>query len=254
MATDPLSELGAHWDDLSRRDARWAILSDPTRTNERWGDDEFWATGEADVSRMLAELSGVGVEVRFSGRALDFGCGVGRLSRALARRFAAVTGVDVSAVMIERARAENAQLKNVDFFALESLAALEQRAHSKIDFVYSLMTLQHVPPQLAESTLVTLARTLAPGGALWVQVPERPVRRISRVRLKTLVRRAAFRVPLARAAWKQWRGGLPLEMYGLSRADVRAALGRGGATVIHEATDNAAGDDWLSRHYIARKQ
>jgi 2-polyprenyl-3-methyl-5-hydroxy-6-metoxy-1,4-benzoquinol methylase len=252
MAADLLRSLAEHWDELSRRDARWAILSDPTRTNERWGDDEFWATGVADVSRVLAELKGLSVDVRFAGRALDFGCGVGRLSRALAEHFATVTGVDVSPVMIDRARAENAQRKNVDFHALESLAWLEQRP--PIDFVYSLMTLQHVPRGLSEPTLTALACTLAPRGVLWVQVPERPVRRVSRVRLKTFVRRAAFRLPLARAAWKQWRGGLPLEMYGLSREAVRQALMRGGASLVHEASDSAAGDDWLSRHYIAQRR
>ena len=39
--------------------------------------------------------------------ALDFGCGAGRLSRALAAHFEHVVGVDVSASMIETARALN---------------------------------------------------------------------------------------------------------------------------------------------------
>ena len=41
--------------------------------------------------------------------ALDFGCGIGRLSQALAEHFDQVYGVDISPKMIELARAAQSQ-------------------------------------------------------------------------------------------------------------------------------------------------
>ena len=65
--------------------------------------EEFFATGEAEfahVSRVAETLGRPGRR----GRALDFGCGVGRLTRALGERFESAIGVDISAGMVEQAR------------------------------------------------------------------------------------------------------------------------------------------------------
>ena len=81
----------------------WAVLVHPDRRHGGWDPQAFYATGTAEVSRALAEAAALGAR---PGRALalDFGCGVGRLSMALADHVDAVIGVDVSAPMIEQAR------------------------------------------------------------------------------------------------------------------------------------------------------
>ena len=56
---------------------------------------------------MFRQLEDLGVTVS-RGRALDFGCGAGRLTRALAARFESVVGVDVADAMLDKARALNA--------------------------------------------------------------------------------------------------------------------------------------------------
>ena len=60
-------------------------------------------TGEREISLLMHEMRSLGISVNQHGRALDFGCGVGRLTQALARRFDTVVGVDVSPQMVRLA-------------------------------------------------------------------------------------------------------------------------------------------------------
>ena len=116
MGEHPESESAQarDWDDLALVDPYWAVLAAEGKRDGGWGLDEFFATGEADVEQILATADQLGRPARRE-RALDFGCGVGRLTRALARRFDEAVGVDVSARMLEQARRLNADTPNVTF-------------------------------------------------------------------------------------------------------------------------------------------
>ena len=92
----------------------WAVLSQADKRGGRWRRDEFLATGQVEVDVQLATLAPSGFPHRRD-LALDFGCGAGRLSRALARHFDRVIGVDVSASMIATARRLNADVTNIEF-------------------------------------------------------------------------------------------------------------------------------------------
>src|SRR4051794_14384082 len=69
------------WEQLAELDPMWAILSSPERRFGGWDEAEFFATGDQEVARLLARIDELG---GLNGRAaaLDFGCGVGRVSRA----------------------------------------------------------------------------------------------------------------------------------------------------------------------------
>ena len=239
-----LTQLAGHWNALSR-DARWAVLSASERKGNRWDDASFWATGVGDVSSVLAQCEGV----RF-GRALDFGCGVGRLSRALGARFERVDGVDVSSGMVEQAR--QCTLPNVTFHE-NPWPHLKLFPDAAFDFALSLMTLQHMPPALMEKYLAELGRVLAPGALLYLQIPGLPKARFSSLRLRTVVRRLAFKAPGVKRLWKLRKGELPLEMYGLRRERVEHVLRRAGLEVLKVGADQFAGDDWHSLNYLARR-
>ena len=83
------------WEQLAEVDPLWAILAAPDARGGRWKLDEFFATGEAEIAQVLEVASGLGYPERYE-QALDFGCGVGRLTNALARRFGEVIGIDIS--------------------------------------------------------------------------------------------------------------------------------------------------------------
>ena len=99
-----LRELTDNWQAFGEDDPLWAILSHADKRGNRWDLDEFLETGEAEITEVLAEATGLVPSLAF-GRALDFGCGVGRLTQALARRFATVDGVDIAAAMVSGSHA-----------------------------------------------------------------------------------------------------------------------------------------------------
>jgi SAM-dependent methyltransferase len=164
-----LDDLQIHWNELGRRDPYWAIISRPDRRGNRWDLDEFLRTGVDEIDALLAWLRSLGVVVR-SGRALDFGCGVGRLTQALARSFAECDGVDIAPSMIERANELNRFGDRCRYHVndRDDLALFDDEV---FDLVYSVIVLQHISPEFTAAYLREFARVLAPGGVLVFQLP-----------------------------------------------------------------------------------
>src|SRR5207302_1736818 len=122
------------WDDLAVLDPLWAVLSKPAFTHGG-SVEEFFSTGAGEVSGALDVARELGRPAAF-GCALDFGCGVGRLSRALAARFERCTAVDVSRKMLDAARRFNADVPNIEF-VLNSRSDLSTFENGSFDLVYS---------------------------------------------------------------------------------------------------------------------
>nr|WP_218849596.1 methyltransferase domain-containing protein [Nocardioides perillae] len=103
------------------------------------------------------------------GRVVDLGCGPGGLTRLLAQRWprAEVRGVDRSAEMVARARAD---VPEVGFEVADLRDWLAgPAAAAGVDVLVSNATLQWLPDHLA--LLPALVGALAPGGWLAFQVP-----------------------------------------------------------------------------------
>jgi SAM-dependent methyltransferase len=151
-------------------DPMWAVVSDPERRFGRWDPQEFFATGEAEVAALLEHGRSLGVPAHH-GDALEFGCGVGRVTRALAKRYDRTVGIDISTEMLDRARDLNDGDRSIEFVhnAEPDLAVLGDR---RFDLVYSRHVLQHLPGvELARAYLQEMMRVLRPGGLLLVHVP-----------------------------------------------------------------------------------
>lgn len=161
----PTGRTTRTWERLASEDPLRAIVDTPE------GDalDAFLAGGEREVGTVLDALQELGVHPE-GGDALDFGCGVGRLSLPLARRFARVTGVDASPTMVEHAR-ELASARGTENVAYRVSASEEiPLASGSQDLVLSLITLQHVPAAAQLAYVREFARLLRPGGAAVLQV------------------------------------------------------------------------------------
>lgn len=160
------------WEELAAYDARWAILTRRDRKGGRWTRDEFFATGEAEIARVLARGREFGRPAH-NGRALDFGCGTGRLTRALASHFATCVGVDISERMVDMAREENADVPGCEF-VVGSGVDLSAFDDASFDLVYSNLVLQHLPDtKLAERFMAEFLRVVAPDGLAVFQMPAR---------------------------------------------------------------------------------
>ena len=174
------------WEELAQREPYFAVLTHDDFLgvqSSNVASTAFFETGEADIAALLAAVATVlGREIPLTS-ALDFGCGVGRLTLPLARRATRVVACDVAPTMLAHARqnAEQAGLHNVTFIESHELATLPD---SQFDFIGSLLVLQHIPVSAGYGIIRTLLRLLEPGGVAALHLTfERPggaLRRMAR--------------------------------------------------------------------------
>ena len=163
------SQLQRTWDAFGRLDPFWAILTDPGRRGNRWDPAEFFATGRDEVAALVQRAIRLGVPGRW-GTALDFGCGAGRLTQALADHVDQVVGIDVAPSMIDLARRHNAHGPRCRF-EVNDRPDLSRFGDAAFDVVYAGRVLQHMEPGYAEGYIREFVRVLAPGGYLAFDVP-----------------------------------------------------------------------------------
>ena len=165
-------DLKSTWENLGRTDPLWAVLSDPSRRHGRWDLDEFMTTGHESV-RYFFDICR-DRDTTLSGRVLDFGCGVGRISNALAEKVAEVVGIDIAESMIEQARLLNRHPDKLSFVSYDGRALPFPDDH--FDAAVSLIVLQHARPAVQLSALLELQRVVRPGGLLILQTASNPTR------------------------------------------------------------------------------
>ena len=244
--------FGASWDRLGRDNAFGAILTKDGKIAD-WNADEFWTTGRIDVERFMTELSRLVPDAPRT-RALDFGCGVGRVTVALAEHYGEVVGVDVARSMIARARALVTEPRCT--FVLNRAPQLRQFKEASFSAVYCRLVLQHIEPSIIRRYIPDLVRVLAPGGVLMFQLPEppEPVQPADSLR-------EFQRAPIIGSRWKRslprplvssWRWIkfqlIPkpppplMGRFGLQRDEVLALVRTAGGVVLHVRADDSHGD------------
>jgi len=238
----------SEWEQLAEVDPLWAVLTQADKRRGRWDRDEFLATGESEVAEVMDTAAELGRSAPRR-RALDFGCGAGRLTRALGRRFETAVGVDISAGMVETARALNSDVERCEF-RVNTSTDLSQFADGEFDFVYSSLVLQHLPDrELVRGYVAEFLRVVAPDGLVAFGLPARigwpyrlavsrraygALRRLG-VGEKTILRRTRL---------------TPMRMTAVPEADMRAFLdGRGAKVLRAELRDG--GSVRTVRYYVS---
>jgi SAM-dependent methyltransferase len=141
------------WERLAEVDAMWAVLTAPGQKGRAWDAEQFFATGEAEIEHVLSVVDSLGRPLARDS-ALDFGCGVGRLTRALGGRFERAVGVDISERMVAQARQLNEAFPTCEF-RLNAASDLGQFETNSFDFVYASIVLQHLPSRGDVESYVT---------------------------------------------------------------------------------------------------
>jgi len=225
-----LEEQRREWEELARLDPMWAVVSAPDRRFGRWDTDEFFATGEREVDGLLARGRELGVPAQ-ERDALEFGCGLGRVTRALAKRYDRAVGIDISMQMLDQARRLNADVAGIDFVHNDTpdLRVLGDR---RFDLVYSRHVLQHLPtPDLVRQYLQEMIRHVRPGGLVLVHLPVRiPLRH------RLLVVRRAYqslrRLGLPADLLYQWLRLHPVSMLAVPEHRLREWIEAAGGRVL----------------------
>jgi len=160
------------WERFGNTDPYFAVLTAP-EFHGRLSDSErakFFASGKDHINAIFSIIH-ERLDSSFApARALDFGCGVGRLVLPLAERCKEVTGVDVSPSMLAEAR------RNCDAAGAMGVQLLQSdddlsAVTGLFDFIHTYIVLQHIPVARGERLVGKLAAKLAPGGIGMFHVP-----------------------------------------------------------------------------------
>ena len=241
-----LDGLTSDWRRLAADDPLWAVCVAPGRQSGGWDAEDLYALGRREVEDSLARAAALGLEVG-RGEALDFGCGVGRLSLALADRVEHVVGVDIAPEMVAHARRRAGDRTDVEF-VVNDRPDLSLFEDGRFRLVFTSLVLQHLPASLAASYLCEMGRVLAPGGVLVAHAPDRPT---------WSLRGQAFRWlpgPVTRQVQRRLLGyPAPMRMTMLPGARVRATLAGAGVQVVASDPERRYGGYWHElRHYGVR--
>lgn len=243
-----LENLRRNWDGLGRADPLWAILARPERLGGGWDKDEslFFATGKATVEGILDVLDRHGLRPAQLDRALDFGCGVGRLTQALVPHVGRVDGVDIAGSMIELAREYNT-FPSRAFYHLNSAPNLRLFDDDSFDLLVSVIVLQHIPNRLKRQYLAEFVRVLRPGGAAVFTVPSH-----GDLSLEGIARRTPNSL---QNIYRRRRYGYEsvIEFHPLRRRAVEGVIIEAGGDVAWVEPEYEAGPRFHSFLYVVRK-
>ncbi|HEU4438767.1 MAG TPA: methyltransferase domain-containing protein [Methylomirabilota bacterium] len=246
-----LADVKRLYDDWGASDALWAILPFTGKRGNRWNVGEFFQTGVREIEGLLHSIRALGLPLR-QGTALDFGCGVGRLSQALAQHFDTVWGVDIAPSMIERAQAYN-RFGTRCRYVLNTRDDLAVLGGPRFDLVYSNITLQHLEPRYARGYIAEFLRVAArPGLVVFHQPSEHRLpaaaTRSAREALKRVVPS-----PLL-AAYRRLRGMVlrepRWEMHAIPRDEVTRLIEAHGGRLAHVADEYNSRSGWHSCTYF----
>ena len=217
------------WEEMAREDPYWAVLAFPGQKYGGWDPERFFATGEREIAAVMSRAERLS-HPRRRERALDFGCGLGRLTRSLSQRFDTAIGVDISETMLERARRLNADFPGCEFRA-NIRPDLRDFPDQSFDLVYSGRVLQHLPGQDdIERFLGEFVRIVRNDGLIAFQLPHAlalPLRLQPRRNLYRLLRRLGFS-----SRFLYWRLGLhPMPMRSMATSEVERILASSSARV-----------------------
>jgi SAM-dependent methyltransferase len=164
-----LRELRKHWNTFGVQDPLWAVLTRDNARHQRWDVVEFFATGATEIATLMGRLDVLGLP-RARRRALDFGCGVGRLTQALCRHFEESVGVDIAPSMIRLAKTYNHHGRRCHY-RVNRAADLRRFGDNHFDLVYSNLVLQHMRPDFARAYVREFLRVVAPDGIVVFGLP-----------------------------------------------------------------------------------
>lgn len=239
------------WESLGTSDPDWAVLTDPELRGRGWEPnlDEFYDSGRRAVEGALALLPPDALPSHSGVRVLDFGCGTGRLSLALAARGMHVTAVDVAPSMLATTMRRAQERGHAERITPVQVGELAPAADH--DLVLSLLVLQHLPGARAiEAAVSQLVRCVRPGGWLLLELPDRASTWKAKVQPRWQAFRALRRLGVSPATL-QARRLSGISMTPVAQSEMTRWLERAGAEVVsvHVTQDV----DYQMVRYVARR-
>lgn len=166
--TETLSQMERDWNSRAREAPEYYIAT----AQRQWQKDEFFQSGRINVeNEILADRDLICRGKPLSQmRALEIGCGAGRMTRAMAAVFGEVHAVDISAEMIALAKQNLSDLQNVSLYKNNG-TDLSELPDRSCDFAFSYIVFQHIPSLgVIENYIREVHRCLKPDAVFKFQV------------------------------------------------------------------------------------
>jgi SAM-dependent methyltransferase len=238
--TQAIGKVKTAWTHLGTVKPHFSVLTDQQFLPENIDNsiDRFWASGEAeatDVQRILERQKFSDLSRK---TCVEYGCGVGRVTMSLARRFRTTHGYDISYEHLAHARqrAQQIALRNVFFHQCNDdlLADLES-----CDFFYSRIVFQHNPPPIIAELIKKALKALNPGGVAIFQIPT-----------------YGFGYRFSLDEWLAADQVLDMQMHCLPQEKVFSLIAAANCEPLEVREDNATGaaDKYISNTFVVRKK
>ncbi len=231
------------WDKLGERAPLESMLAAPV-SRRITKVEEYFAFGKEHTDEVMAYIKSLGIDLKRQ-RAVDFGCGLGKSTQALANYFDEVYGVDIAPSILKLADSYNRHPLRCQYI-LNETNDLSRFQDDSVDFICCFGVLVAVAPHICQEYLKEFIRILRPGGVLVFQLPSEPVRtmkgfmfRVAPTNLLNVYRRAKY----------------GLEVYAMRKTDVMEVIRRVGGTAmnVREDATHRVGESWLSFEYFVMK-
>jgi SAM-dependent methyltransferase len=249
-----IEKLRKNWDAFGERDPFWAALTVGDRIGGAWNVEDFFRTGDDEIDHVMTRVRAINTAGAYH-RALDFGCGVGRLTQALARHYDEAVGVDIAPSMIQQANQYNRR-NNCKYYC-NTAADLGMFNDGEFDLIYTRLVLQHMKPAYSKKYILEFIRILRTGGLLVFQLPS--ARRRGNGALSSLLRTMASESFIdwlfhRRIRFQSWLRHKPvMEMYYISKDDIVNLCRGQGCEMLEIQDESPAGSVWISSTYFVRK-
>jgi 2-polyprenyl-3-methyl-5-hydroxy-6-metoxy-1,4-benzoquinol methylase len=168
-----LEHIRLTWQFHGETEPHWSVLTSQrflkSHINET--EEEFFNSGRDNVEKLRASLRRNGLDPSAHRTCVEYGCGLGRITRWLADRFEHVYCYDISAAHLAGA-AHHLTRSGVTNVTLHHVRTVDEMVNlERADLVYSLIVLQHNPPPVIRLIVRAFLKALNPGGVAYFQVP-----------------------------------------------------------------------------------
>lgn len=162
-----MADTDTDWQHIALTHPYYGVLRDATFRESQLSDEQravFFDSGQSHMNMVLNQCTRFFGDDWLKGSALDFGCGVGRLTVPLSRHFTQVVGLDVAPAMLNEAQrsARCLDAQNVRWLLADDALSAIDLMH--FDFMLSFIVFQHIPEARGQKILKRLLQQLAPGG------------------------------------------------------------------------------------------
>ncbi|MEO0185515.1 MAG: class I SAM-dependent methyltransferase [candidate division WOR-3 bacterium] len=244
-----LLQIRKNWEEFAQKDPLWSILPIPEKKDNRWNIEELYETGHREISSVMNYIKNLNMKIEYR-RALDFGCGVGRLTQALCEFFDECIGIDISFQMLRLARSYN-KYGNRCRYILNCSSDLKIFKDEIFDFIYSNIVFQHLPPDLTLGYIKEFIRVLKKGGMIIFQITT------GVVGIKNIMRRtisSVLPVPLRhlykKLRYKTWA---IKDMYYIKTEKLNDFITKSGGKIVDIVDDSSSLPRYEGKRYCITK-